>query len=153
MKLMKEVKWDRDGIGKGHEKCKRRETASTAQRQLPLSGTLKDPLAPLRGRNDHTLLPLSAVVPKRETVLSKPNWRSAVASKRETLLSKLSWRSAVAPRRETVVALPDWRSTVEPRRETMVLLCATFAAFHDSNSLLLQLLHPIHLSSCQNKEK
>ncbi|KOM45593.1 hypothetical protein LR48_Vigan06g089900 [Vigna angularis] len=49
MKLMKEVKKDRDGIKRGHKKCKRGENASTAQRQLPLSGTLKDPLAPLRG--------------------------------------------------------------------------------------------------------
>ncbi|KOM47623.1 hypothetical protein LR48_Vigan07g132700 [Vigna angularis] len=65
MKLMKEVKRDRDGIRKGHKKCKRRETTSTAQRKLPLSDTLKDPLAPLRGemplrgRIGHTLLPLS----------------------------------------------------------------------------------------------
>ncbi|KOM45572.1 hypothetical protein LR48_Vigan06g087800 [Vigna angularis] len=49
MKLMKEVKRNRDGIKKGHKKCKRGENASTAQRQLPLSGTLKDSLAPLRG--------------------------------------------------------------------------------------------------------
>ncbi|KOM57582.1 hypothetical protein LR48_Vigan11g061500 [Vigna angularis] len=59
MKLMKEVKRDRDGIGKGHKKCKRGENASTAQCQLPLSDTLKDPLAPLRGRMEHVLLPLS----------------------------------------------------------------------------------------------
>ncbi|KOM57581.1 hypothetical protein LR48_Vigan11g061400 [Vigna angularis] len=65
MKLMKEVKRDRDGIRKGHKKCKRRETASTTQPKLPLSGTLKDPLAPLRGemplrrRMKHALLPLS----------------------------------------------------------------------------------------------
>ncbi|KOM57651.1 hypothetical protein LR48_Vigan11g068400 [Vigna angularis] len=51
MNLMKEVKWDRDGIRKGHKKCKRREAASTAHRLLPLSGTFKDPLAPLRGKN------------------------------------------------------------------------------------------------------
>ncbi|KOM26086.1 hypothetical protein LR48_Vigan226s001500 [Vigna angularis] len=51
MNWMKEVKWDKDGIRKGHKKCKRREAASTAQRQLPLSGTFKDPLAPLRGKN------------------------------------------------------------------------------------------------------
>ncbi|KOM57575.1 hypothetical protein LR48_Vigan11g060800 [Vigna angularis] len=67
MKLMKEVKWDRDGIRKGYKKCKRRETASTAQRQLPLSGTLKDPLAPLRGKMalrgtiENPLLPLSSI--------------------------------------------------------------------------------------------
>ncbi|KOM56020.1 hypothetical protein LR48_Vigan10g191200 [Vigna angularis] len=48
MNLMKEVKWDRDGIRKGHKKCKRREAASTAQRQLPLSDTFKDLFAPLR---------------------------------------------------------------------------------------------------------
>ncbi|KOM29358.1 hypothetical protein LR48_Vigan650s000300 [Vigna angularis] len=53
MNLMKEVKWNRDGIRKGHKKCKRRGTTSTAQHQLALSGTLKDPLAPLRGRIDH----------------------------------------------------------------------------------------------------
>ncbi|KOM34667.1 hypothetical protein LR48_Vigan02g081700 [Vigna angularis] len=51
MNLIKEVKWDRDGIRKGHKKCKRREATSIAQRQLPLSGTFKDPLAPLRGKN------------------------------------------------------------------------------------------------------
>ncbi|KOM40819.1 hypothetical protein LR48_Vigan04g101700 [Vigna angularis] len=51
MNLMKEVKWDEDGIRKGHKKCKRREAASTAQRQLPRSDTFKDPLAPLRGKN------------------------------------------------------------------------------------------------------
>ncbi|KOM25659.1 hypothetical protein LR48_Vigan148s002300 [Vigna angularis] len=49
MKLMKEVKRYRDGIRKKHKKCKRGENSSTAQCQLPLSGTLKDPLAPLRG--------------------------------------------------------------------------------------------------------
>ncbi|KOM27005.1 hypothetical protein LR48_Vigan350s000500 [Vigna angularis] len=65
MNLMKEVKWDRDGITRGHKKCKRGEAVSTAQRQLPLSGTLKNPLAPmrgkmlLRGRIDHVLLPLN----------------------------------------------------------------------------------------------
>ncbi|KOM47620.1 hypothetical protein LR48_Vigan07g132400 [Vigna angularis] len=61
MKLMKEEKRDSDGIRKGHKKCKRTETASTAQRKLPLSGTLKDPLAPLRGRIGHALLPLSGM--------------------------------------------------------------------------------------------
>ncbi|KOM38269.1 hypothetical protein LR48_Vigan03g165100 [Vigna angularis] len=50
MKLMKEVKRERDGDRKGHENCKRRESASTAQRQLPLSGTFQYPLAPLRGK-------------------------------------------------------------------------------------------------------
>ncbi|KOM54818.1 hypothetical protein LR48_Vigan10g071000 [Vigna angularis] len=49
MKLTKEMKRDRDGIRKGHKKYKRRETASTAQRKLLLSGTRKEPLAPLRG--------------------------------------------------------------------------------------------------------
>ncbi|KOM37689.1 hypothetical protein LR48_Vigan03g107100 [Vigna angularis] len=47
MNLMKEVKWDRDEIRKGHKKGKRREAVSTAHRQLPLSGTFKDLLAPL----------------------------------------------------------------------------------------------------------
>ncbi|KOM37723.1 hypothetical protein LR48_Vigan03g110500 [Vigna angularis] len=42
MKLMKEVKRDRDEIRKGQEKCKKGENRSTAQRQLSLSGTRKN---------------------------------------------------------------------------------------------------------------
>ncbi|KOM31549.1 hypothetical protein LR48_Vigan01g110400 [Vigna angularis] len=50
MKLMKKVKRKRDGDKKGHKKCKRRESASTAQRQLLLSGTFQYSLPPLRGK-------------------------------------------------------------------------------------------------------
>ncbi|KOM38261.1 hypothetical protein LR48_Vigan03g164300 [Vigna angularis] len=94
MKLMKEVKRDRDGIRKGHKKWKRRETASTAQRKLPLSSTLKDPLAPLRGemplrgRNDHTLLPQSD--PFLGLGLLFSIWRSHVAAWKQSPAGQLS---------------------------------------------------------------
>ncbi|KOM28353.1 hypothetical protein LR48_Vigan530s000500 [Vigna angularis] len=47
--LMKEVKKDRDGIRKELKKCKRREAASTAQRQLTTERHSRTPVGSAEG--------------------------------------------------------------------------------------------------------
>ncbi|KOM57429.1 hypothetical protein LR48_Vigan11g046200 [Vigna angularis] len=61
--LMKEVKKDKDGIRKELKKCKRREAASTAQRQFTAERHSRTPVGFAEGRFDHALVPLSGSLP------------------------------------------------------------------------------------------